>query len=106
MKKRTTQQNRALHLYYKHLADELNNAGLDVKETLAEEIDIPWSPILIKELIWRKVQRAYTTKISTTELTTKEINELFDIINRHLGEKFGLHIPFPSIEALMEEYET
>jgi hypothetical protein len=40
-------------------------------------------------------------KESTTELTTKEIDLVFDTINKHLGEQFGIHIDFPSIETLM-----
>ena len=28
---------------------------------------------------------------------------VFDTINIHLGEKFGIHVPFPSIEGLIEE---
>jgi len=57
-KQRTNRQNKALHLYFQMLADELNNAGLDVRRTLREDVEIPWSPYLIKELIWRKVMVA------------------------------------------------
>ncbi len=100
-KQRTNRQNRALHLYFKMLADVLNDAGLDMKKVLKPEIDIPWSKDTIKEYLWRPIQKAQVMKESTTQLTTKEIDLIFDTLNRHLSEKFGITEPFPSIEEIM-----
>lgn len=100
-KQRTLKQNRALHLLFTHLADELNDAGFDMRKTLKPEVEIPWNGKTIKEYMWRPVMKAQLRKESTTELNTKEIDSVFETINRHLGEKFGLHVPFPSIETLM-----
>lgn len=102
---RTNQQNKALHVLFRLLSNELNNAGLDMRKTLKPEIEIPWSPSSAKEYLWRPIQQAQLTKRSTTELTTVEIDEVFNTLNRHLAEKFGLHIPFPSVEDLMLKYE-
>lgn len=98
IKKRTSLQNRSLHLYFRLLAEELNEAGFDMRRTLREDIDIPWTPDTIKEYLWRKVQRTQFTKTSTTKLTTKEITQIYETINRYIGEKFGIHVPFPSNE--------
>ena len=98
---RTDKQNKALHLYFTHLAEELNNAGYDMRKTLKPSVDIPWNSKTVKEFLWRPVMKAQLDKSSTTELTTKEIDEVFDTINKYLGEKFGVHIDFPSIESLM-----
>lgn len=100
-RQRTTQQNKALHVLFRMLAEELNDAGLDMRKTLKQSVDIPWDPKTVKEYLWRPVQKAQLGKDSTTELTTEEIDKVFDTINRHLGERFGLHVPFPSIEELM-----
>jgi hypothetical protein len=97
-KKRTSQQNRALHKYFELLAEELNDAGLDVKEVLRPSVDIEWTGELIKEYIWRPVQMAQLKKKSTTQLTTSEIDQIYEVITRHLGQKFGLYVPFPSEE--------
>lgn len=105
--KRTTQQNRALHLYFQMVADELNKAGLDMRVVLKPEIDIPWSKQSVKEFLWRPVQKAYLGKRSTTELTTTDIDAIYDTLNRHLSSRlgeFGTHIPFPSLETL-ETYD-
>lgn len=88
---------------FDQLAQELNGAGYDMRRTLKQGIDIPWSGETIKEYLWRPVQQAQLGKKSTTELTTKEIDDVFDTINRHLGTKFGLYVPFPSIETLIQE---
>jgi len=98
---RTVRQNKALHVLFRLLAETLNDNGLDMRKTLKPGIDIPWSPESAKEYLWRPVQEAQLNKKSTTELTTKEIDEVFDTINKHLGEKFGVHVPFPSIEELI-----
>jgi hypothetical protein len=100
-KPRTLKQNGALHLLFSQLADELNNAGLDMRKTLKPTIDIPWSGDSIKEYLWRPIMKAQVGKESTTELSTKDIDQVFDTINRHLGEKFGLTINFPSIETII-----
>ncbi len=40
---RTDNQNRALHLYFTHLAKELNDAGYTVQLVLKQKIDLDWS---------------------------------------------------------------
>jgi hypothetical protein len=100
-KPRTTSQNKALHLLYELIAQELNDHGLDMRVVLKPEVDIPWSKETVKNFIWRPIQKAQLGKESTTELTTKEVQEVTETINRHFGEKFGLHVPFPSVEELI-----
>ncbi len=99
--KRTSQQNRALHVLFRLLADTLNENGLDMRKTLKPEVDILWNDKTVKEYLWRPIQKAQLTKNSTTELTTVEIDQVFETINKHLGEKFGLKVVFPSIQELM-----
>ena len=102
-KQRTTLQNRALHLFFANLSHHFNERGLDMRKVLNPGIEIPWSPQTVKEYIWRPIQKALLLKESTKDLNTKDIDKVFDTINRHLGEKFGLTEPFPSIEAIMEK---
>lgn len=98
---RTKLQNKSLHVLFRQLADELNSAGLDMRRTLKPEVNIDWTPSNVKNYLWRPVQQAQLGKQSTTQLTTVEIDAVFDTINRHLGEKFGLEIEFPSIESMI-----
>lgn len=100
---RTLQQNKALHLMFDMLADNLNQAGLDMRKTLKPSVEIPWSGESVKEYLWRPIQKAQLGRESTTELTTTDIDKVFDTINRHLGDRFGIYVPFPSIETLLDE---
>lgn len=105
-KQRTLKQNNALHLYFTHLAEKLNEAGLDMRKVLKPSIDIPWTPQSIKENLWKPIMEFQLGKGSTTELTTKDIDAVFDTINRHLSEKFGLTVEFPSIESIINNSMT
>lgn len=99
-KKRTEKQSRSLHLYFEHLASELNHAGLDMRKTLKPAVEIPWSAQTVKEYIWRPIMQAQLGKRSTTELETTDIDLVFNTITRHLANRFGLVVEFPSIESL------
>lgn len=104
MEQRTNQQSKALHLFFKHLAEELNSAGLDMRIVLKPSYQIWWTPESIKENIWKPVQEAMYKKQSTTELTKKEIDKVYEQINQLLAEKWGVSVPFPSNEPpLLEE---
>ena len=101
-KKRTTQQNRALYLYFTLLAEALNDSGYDMKAVIRKEVDIPWTSETVKSHLWKPIQKDFLKQYSTTELTTKQIDEVYDVVNRVVGERTGVHIPFPSIESLMQ----
>ena len=93
---RTLPQNRAIHKYFTMLAESLNNAGLDVKKTMKHDVDIPWTETLIKELIWRKVQLAMYDVESTAKLDTEQVGKIYEVINRHIAQTFGVSVVFPS----------
>lgn len=94
---RTEQQSRSLHLWFSMVADCFNSAGYTVQLVLKEKIDLDWDGSKIKELLWRPAQQAILGKRSTTELNKiQDIDRVFEHLNRHLGEKFGVHIPFPN----------
>lgn len=99
LKLRTDQQNRALHVYFELLAEELNDAGLDMRKVLKPSIDIPWTKSSVKEYLWRPIQYATTQKKSTTKLLKqKDIDIIYETLNRHLSQIFGISVPFPSVE--------
>jgi len=103
---RTKKQNKALHLYFEHLASELNDAGLDMRKTLKPSVEIPWSAKTVKEYIWRPIMQAQLVKRSTTEMESQDIDLVFNTITRHLANRFGLVVEFPSMETLIMEMRT
>ena len=100
---RTITQNRALHLFFNQLAELLNEHGLDMKAVLKKDVDIPWTMENVKNHIWRPLQKAYLNKESTIQLEKGDIDKIYNILCKMLGEKFGLHLDFPSIEILMQK---
>lgn len=94
-RKRTLLQNSSLHLYFTKLAQSLNDAGLDMKKTLKPETDIPWSAHLVKEFLWKGIQKAMTGKESTTQLEIEEVGKVYETLSRHLSSKLGVSVPFP-----------
>lgn len=92
-KQRTLTQNRAMHLFFDWLAEALNEAGLDMRKTLREDVEVPWSAATVKEHLWRPIQEAMTEKKSTTEVTTVEPTAIHEVLSRHLGERLGVTCP-------------
>lgn len=99
--KRTDAQNRALHKYFEILANELNDGGYTVQLVMKEKMDLDWDKDKVKTLLWHPAQQAILSKKSTTELSKQEnIDKVWKHLNRHIGEKFGLHIAFPDIHLV------
>jgi len=94
------QQRKSLHLLFDFTAKEYDAAGYGLMKLLEEfpMIDVPLTGKHIKE-IWRIAQIEHTGKESTQDLTTDEINQVYDIFNRYIALA-GIHVPFPSLESL------
>ena len=99
-KRRSVTQNAALHLYFKHISDELNELGMEFKyEGIKGMVmETPYTEHIVKELVWKPIQLTLFGFESTTKLTTKEIDRIIMIFSRYFGEQ-GIEIPFPSIET-------
>jgi hypothetical protein len=99
--KRTNDQNKALHLYFELLARELNDSGVSIQMLLKHRMEVPWTKDQVKELLWRPAQEKILGKKSTRELEKlMEIDQVYDVVNRFVGEKVGVHVPFPNIENI------
>jgi hypothetical protein len=95
VKQRTITQNSALHKYCELLAEALNSAGYDVGTTITVPVD--FTKDTVKEYMFKPIMTAlHPDKASTTELNTKEVNEVYEQLNRLTAEKFGIGIDFPS----------
>lgn len=96
MVQRTGQQNRALWLWFGRLAEALNGAGLDQRVVLESSVQIPWDKDAIHDRLWVPIQNALVKTDSTMELDKQQVSEVFEVLNRHLGERFGVYVSFPS----------
>ena len=99
MRKRLTRsQQNSMWLFFQNLADTLNAAGYDMKKTLKHDVEIPWTKQSVHDHLWVPIQTAMIGKSSTTEMNTVEPSEIYEVLNRHLGEKMGVFVKWPSYE--------
>lgn len=99
---RTSKQNRALHLYFRFISDELNNLGLEFhyQGLKINNLSSRYTEHIVKEFIWRPIQVALFDVDSTSKINTIQMNEIIDVITKHFAEK-GIYLAFPSIETLI-----
>jgi len=100
---RTLKQNRSMHLYFRLLADALNEAGLDMRKVLKPAIDIPWTTDSVKQHLWKPIQKIMLDTESTTKLNTKGPKDVYLVLDRHIAEKHGIHIEWPCRESQENE---
>ena len=94
---RTLKQNRALHLYLTNLANALDDAGIDLRHA----IQVPIRPTMenIKENMWKAIQMALYPEIeSSKELSTKQMTEVYENLNRAVATRYGVHVSWPERE--------
>ena len=92
-KQRTISQNKAMYQYFKDVAREANNAGIDVR-AFVKNIEASVTPTLVKA-VWVAISKAMFGKEHTAELTTVEVPKVYEEVNKHIAQ-WGLEISFPS----------
>ena len=94
-------QRGALHIGCQQLADILieNNVPLNA---FIKNIEVRPTMHSIKDII-KSMARSKFGKESTEQLTTPELNEIWDELRLSLGQLTGEDIPFPS-EELSDNY--
>lgn len=99
---RSTLQNDSLHLYCELIARALNDAGYSYKKRSIfndEIVEIPFNMQMIKDGLWREIQKTLFNIESTTKITSREINQIIDVITNWLAEK-GIRVDFPNKDRL------
>lgn len=82
------------------MAEELDRHGHTLQDVVKEirKAEIRPTKENLKEVMWKPYQKAALNKDSTTELTTVEVDRVYEGLNKWIGERFHFHIPFPSNE--------
>ena len=95
--KRTSTQNKAIHLYLEQIARELTNMGETMQNVVKKmpAVEITPSKESLKIVVWKPIQEAMLGKKSTTELTTAEVSKVYEIVSMFLAKQFKISIPFP-----------
>ena len=92
-RRRTQQQNKCLHQWLAQVAETLDEAGLDIRQTMRADFALPWTPVAAKEYLWRPVQEVLANVSSTKDASTAEYALICDTITRHIGQNHGVTLP-------------
>jgi hypothetical protein len=97
----TTLQNSSIHKFFVIICDNLNDLGIEFCYTGLTGIDLSvrYTPNIVKNFFWRPIQIALFDIVSTTQLDTKKINDISDVIIKFFGEK-GVVVEFPNKDRL------
>lgn len=98
-KRRTGTQNNSMWKYCDALAKALTDAGFDARTfPWKDGISIDFTKEMVMHKFWRPVMAAMLDKKSTKEMTTKQVNEIYMVVDRAVSERTGVSVEFPSIE--------
>lgn len=91
---RTGKQNDAIHAYCREVASVMSSHGMDMKTVIKDGVPIEPTMYLIKDYMWRPIQKAVTGVESTRKINPMEVNEIYEVLSRLLVEKWSINVPF------------
>lgn len=99
---RTSAQNNAIHLYLDQVAKELDREGHTLQDVVKSirKAEIHPTKEALKEVVWRPIQQIMLKKDSTKELGKLDVDKVYEVVNKFIGENFHIHVPFPDIHAI------
>ena len=92
---RSDRQNNAMHLWFRQVAEELNDAGCWVKHPFSDTLEIPFTEVLVKEMLYKPIIKTMYDKSSTAKLTPIQLSEAAEVLMRWLSEHKQVYVPFP-----------
>lgn len=104
-KQRTITQNASLHKYFELISTEMNDAGFSQRQLIGQFKDgfeLPVTAPMIKD-IYREVGKAMFKIKSTKDLTTKQIQEVYLVVDKRFAEITGVTVAWPSSEPPVYE---
>ena len=102
--RRSDQQNKAMHAYFRLLAQAMVDKNIDLKTALSEDVEHQVTPKIVKHQMWAKIQEAEFNTDSTTKLKSYECTKVHEILNNYTANQFKINIPFPSEINMREGY--
>ena len=105
---RSKVQNNSIHKWLDDNAKLMKKEGITIKQLiqiiLTTSFEMYPTKDNLKEIIWRPIQIAMFSKVSTTELNTDEIDPILEVFIKNVGQATGHEFtPFPSIEAQIQK---
>ena len=86
------------------MAEELNNAGYSATHPLNQEIEVTFTEVLVKEMLYKPIIKAMYDKKSTTGLSGRQLSEAAEVLVRWLVEHKEILVPFHQSVKNGDEY--
>lgn len=101
----TEQQQKALFLWFEQMAEGLNNTDASLQKVCTLPIELTKDNF--RKNIWDAVQVSlYPDTVTdkgrptTKKLSTTQLQDVYEQVNKIIGERWGVSAPFPSEEEL------
>lgn len=93
--KLTSQQNKAVFAYCDDVARHMDAAGIDMQHALSgAKLSIPPTGKMLYETMWKPIQTAMLSKTSLTKVGVYEIDQIYQVMARHLAERHDIQVRF------------
>jgi len=108
---RSGQQRKAIEVYCNGMANRLDDAGFDkvafYKLINKSGFKSKWTQGSFKDFFRDVMTSLYPELTSTAQLSTKQLQAVYEVVDRGVNEKTGVSMSFPSNEPpMLVEHEV
>lgn len=97
-----------MHLYLEIVARALNEDGHTMQDVMKAitKMEVKPTKQLMKDGVWKQILLTLFGLETTTKQTNEQIQDVYETMNKWLGQWFQIHVPFPddNIKSL-EQYD-
>lgn len=110
VEQRTNRQNAAFHVLFQNIADHCLSHGIDQKVVINnfQKFETPVTPESVKET-WRIIQYNMYNTYSTKDMTTAQVDKVYEVFTKFWSLVTKEYFPFPrreDLEAIIKENEN
>lgn len=106
-KQRTIKQNSAFYKWCEAYASDLRDAGIDLRILLLHDnLEAPMTKDIFKSVIVNNFCKAIYGTEHSSELSTKQLSKLCEVVSDSLNREYGVFTDFPSAEQLVDNPEV
>ena len=95
---RTNKQNNTLAVLCRRLAEALNDAGYEIPHPFKPDLEIPYTEVSVRELIYKPIIKAMFDADSSTTLSTSQFSEAMETMVDAICRNTGVNMPIPQLE--------
>ena len=92
---RTWRQNNTLHLLFRRMAKDLNDAGYEIPHPFKPDLEIPYSEESVKELLYKPIITMYFKVDRSSDLDSEQLSESMTILVDAVNRNTGVYTPIP-----------